>query len=328
MMSYTLVTALLLCNLSWIPVSVSESQTVEVQPGGEVTLMCTNISSYSIYSEWFRVGKRSKPCCISSMYKSDDNARFCDGFQNGNGCSAGIAMPLKSAACLMMSGKSRRSPLAAGMWLADWSGEGEDRSSGAPCRGGEGESRNCGAPPSRSGSRSPDGEMGELGGEPEMEGAEPADSCPPSRISSRIFGKLLPQRILSSSSSGETAPRSAQLPSPLPSTWSAMKASAHRCSSSTEKPDGITSLASVILGGVTVFLLTVIVSLVLKIRQLQTAAEEELQPQRSEVNPIIRFTFIYELKYAALSFHPKPKRSRRPASEKEVEPNVVYAATR
>lgn len=34
------------------------------------------------------------------------------------------------------------------------------------------------------------------------------------------------------------------------------------------------------------------------------------------------------LNYAALSFHPKAKSSRRPASENQVESNVVYAATR
>ncbi len=34
------------------------------------------------------------------------------------------------------------------------------------------------------------------------------------------------------------------------------------------------------------------------------------------------------LNYAALSFHPKAKSSRRPASEDQLEPNVVYAATR
>ncbi|XP_078137892.1 uncharacterized protein LOC144537882, partial [Centroberyx gerrardi] len=90
----------------------------------------------------------------------------------------------------------------------------------------------------------------------------------------------------------------------------------------TKDPDGITSLACAFLGGVTVFLIMVIIGLVLKIRQLEIAAEEEMQAQTSENLD------SDELKYAALSFHPKPKRSRRPASEKEVEPNVVYAATR
>lgn len=35
-----------------------------------------------------------------------------------------------------------------------------------------------------------------------------------------------------------------------------------------------------------------------------------------------------DLNYAALSFQTKAKRSRRPATQREPEPNVVYAATR
>lgn len=35
-----------------------------------------------------------------------------------------------------------------------------------------------------------------------------------------------------------------------------------------------------------------------------------------------------DLNYAALSFQTKAKRSRRPATQSEPEPNVVYAATR
>ncbi|XP_071394165.1 uncharacterized protein [Centroberyx affinis] len=239
MMSYTLGTALLLCNLSWIPVSVSESQTVEVQPGEEVTLMCTNISSSPIYSEWFRLGNRSEPHCISFMYKSDDKAQFCDDFQNGR-----------------FEMRSNVSTLFLKIMPVDLSDSGLYF-----CRFDIDE-----------------------------------DTVNVNATYLKVQG------------SGEFDDEVDGL-----------------CK---KKSDGITSLASVILGGVTVFLIMVIVGLVLKISQLQTAAKEELQPQRSEVNPILRLTFKYELKYAALSFHPKPKRSRRPASEKEVEPNVVYAATR
>ncbi|XP_038586801.1 uncharacterized protein LOC119911891 [Micropterus salmoides] len=81
MMNFTLVTALL-CTFSWISVSVSEFHTVEVQPGEEVTLMCSNFTSTPSHINWFRLNNRPNASCISSMFSSDTNATFCDGFQN------------------------------------------------------------------------------------------------------------------------------------------------------------------------------------------------------------------------------------------------------
>ncbi|XP_050931574.1 uncharacterized protein LOC108881999 isoform X8 [Lates calcarifer] len=91
----------------------------------------------------------------------------------------------------------------------------------------------------------------------------------------------------------------------------------------TEKtPDGITNLMTVVLGALTVFLTIVIIVLAVKIRKLQTAVNEEPQTERN------KNLGSDDLNYAALSFQSKAKRKRRPPSERELEPNVVYAATR
>ena len=67
----------------WISVSGSESHTVEVRTGDEVTLLCSNLSTSPTQTDWFRVVNRTKPHCIASMYGSDGKVSFCDGFQNG-----------------------------------------------------------------------------------------------------------------------------------------------------------------------------------------------------------------------------------------------------
>ncbi|XP_071335542.1 uncharacterized protein, partial [Trachinotus anak] len=67
----------------WISVSVSEFHTVEVQSGKEVTLQCTNYSSTISHIFWFRLDNRPNISCISSMFSSDGNVSFCDGFKNG-----------------------------------------------------------------------------------------------------------------------------------------------------------------------------------------------------------------------------------------------------
>ena len=67
----------------WISVQGSESHAVERQPGDEVTLLCSNLSTSPTQTDWFRVVNRTKPHCISSMYGSAGDVSFCDGFQNG-----------------------------------------------------------------------------------------------------------------------------------------------------------------------------------------------------------------------------------------------------
>ncbi|XP_018529733.1 uncharacterized protein LOC108882005 isoform X2 [Lates calcarifer] len=84
MMNFTMITALMLCSLSWISVSVSESQIVKAQPGQEVTLLISNISKHETVTFWFRLVNKTKVSCISVMPRSDSKADFCDGYKTGN----------------------------------------------------------------------------------------------------------------------------------------------------------------------------------------------------------------------------------------------------
>ncbi|XP_049923948.1 uncharacterized protein LOC126404622 [Epinephelus moara] len=81
-MSFTLITALLwTCSL--ISVSVSEFHTVEVQPGEQVTLMCSNFTSFISHIFWFRLTRRANISYVSSMTTPDTKALLRDGFKNG-----------------------------------------------------------------------------------------------------------------------------------------------------------------------------------------------------------------------------------------------------
>uniref|UniRef100_A0A4W6CVQ6 Ig-like domain-containing protein n=1 Tax=Lates calcarifer TaxID=8187 RepID=A0A4W6CVQ6_LATCA len=207
MRSFTLITALILCCINWISVSVSETQTVEVQLGQEVTLLCPNISKFSTTTEWFRLVNRTEVSCVSSMRWSG-GVSFCDGFQNRFEMSSNITT---------------------------------------------------------------------------------------------VFLKI---KRVDFSDSGLY--------------FCGFYIYAHTVISNTihlnvqETPDGITNLMTVVLGGLTVFLTIVIIVLAVKIRKLQTGTNLGSD----------------DLNYAALSFQSKAKRKRRPPSERELEPNVVYAATR
>ncbi|XP_036968658.1 uncharacterized protein LOC119027502 [Acanthopagrus latus] len=80
--------------------------------------------------------------------------------------------------------------------------------------------------------------------------------------------------------------------------------------------DGIAMLTSVILGALTVVLVLVIIGLVVKVRKLQTALEENQNPeQRKNVG------HDDDVNYAAVTIRPKAKRRQQ-------EPNVIYASTR
>ncbi|XP_037614623.1 uncharacterized protein LOC119481592 [Sebastes umbrosus] len=216
MRSFTL-TALLLCSL--ISVSGSESQTVEVQSGDEVTLTCPNIFKIPTRKEWFRLINRTKPSCISSMYGVYGEALLCDGFQKEK-----FEMSSNNSTVFL---KIKRVDLSdSGLYF-------------------------CG-----------------------------------------IYKDQ----------------------------HTVIVSATHLIVQ--EENDGSANLMSLILGGLTVSLTIVVVVLAVKVRKLQTAVNEEPQPERN------KNLGSDELNYAALSFQAKPKRSRRPAPEREMEPHVVYAATR
>ncbi|XP_040887443.1 uncharacterized protein LOC121177259 isoform X2 [Toxotes jaculatrix] len=218
MRSFTLITALFLCCSNWICVSVSETQTVEVQPGQEVSLLCSNISRTIAYTFWSRLHKMNNVSCISSMYESDDKPSYCDGFENGFEMSSNITTVFL---------KIKRVDLSdSGLYFCGFYMNGHI-----------------------------------------------------------VIGSATHLKVQ-------------------------------------EMPDGTTNLMSVILGGLTVLLTIVIIILAVKIRKLQKAVNEEPQTERN------KDLGSDDLNYAALSFQAKAKRNRRPASERELEPNVLYAASR
>ncbi|XP_078101755.1 uncharacterized protein LOC144514749 isoform X2 [Sander vitreus] len=84
-MKRSLITALILCSISWISVSGSEShtETVEGRLGEEVTLTCSNPASRDAATLWLRVVNRTKVIWISTMTWSAGNPSYSDGIQNG-----------------------------------------------------------------------------------------------------------------------------------------------------------------------------------------------------------------------------------------------------
>uniref|UniRef100_A0A3P8Q4S7 Immunoglobulin domain-containing protein n=1 Tax=Astatotilapia calliptera TaxID=8154 RepID=A0A3P8Q4S7_ASTCA len=92
--------------------------------------------------------------------------------------------------------------------------------------------------------------------------------------------------------------------------------------------DGLTNLSTVILGSLTVFLLLVIIGLVVSIRKLHTGIY--VFEFKLKFNPSKLWFNCFKsdaMNYAALSFHTRTN-MRRPAPQRELEPNVLYAATR
>ncbi|XP_049425525.1 uncharacterized protein LOC125884492 [Epinephelus fuscoguttatus] len=221
MMKCTLITALIICSLSWISVSAADSQTVEVQSGKEVSLTCSEKSDSP--TVWFRVVNRTKASWISTMITSTSDPSYCDGCENG---------------AFEMSSNTSTASL-------------------------------------------------------KMKKVNVSDS-------GLYFCVVLTQKTVFSTTHlnvpGSDEPHDDVDRKP-------------------KKSDDVTKLMSVILGGLTAVLLTVIIGLVVTIRKLQKAFSEKQNPPQRE-NP-----GSDDLNYAVVNFCQKGRR-------REVEQNVVYSSTR
>ncbi|KAM9718157.1 uncharacterized protein ACNS7B_021561 [Menidia menidia] len=217
-MSFTVILALI-CSFSWVSVSVSEFHTVEVQPGEEVTLLCSNLSKFITHIYWFKLADRLNASCISYMTRSDCNASLCAGYKHGQ-----------------FKMTSNTTNLFLNIKPVDFSDSGLYF---------------CGI--------YRDGH-------------------------SVIFSATYLQVQVS----------------PV---------------------DALTNKLIIILGSGMIFLVIVIICLVVRIRILHAGQPDKQNLQNAE-------TSSEALNYAAVSFRPKEKKSRRPVEERELEPHVVYAATR
>uniref|UniRef100_A0A3Q3E121 Ig-like domain-containing protein n=1 Tax=Labrus bergylta TaxID=56723 RepID=A0A3Q3E121_9LABR len=81
-MNKVLIKAFLLCSLSWISVSGSESQTVEVQSGEDVTLMCSGMDKHVSVRYWLKLVKGTDIQCVSTMTSYNSEVTYHDGFSN------------------------------------------------------------------------------------------------------------------------------------------------------------------------------------------------------------------------------------------------------
>ncbi|XP_037614595.1 uncharacterized protein LOC119481569 isoform X2 [Sebastes umbrosus] len=236
MKTFTLITALTLCSFSWISVSGSEFQTVEVQSGEEVTLTCSNMSSVRSLTWWSRLVNRTKASCITVMYDAHGDVTYCDGFKN-----------------LKFNMSSNISTVFLKIKDVDLSDSGQYF---------------CGF---------------YLSGRPTF---------------SEIHTLNIKETDLFIDETHDDV------------------------DSQCEMSDETTKLLSVILGGVTVFLVMIIICLAVKIKTLQKDRVEEQNPQRTKNQG------SDDLNYAAVTFHPKTDRNHRPAPDREVEPNVIYSSIR
>ncbi|XP_071334057.1 uncharacterized protein [Trachinotus anak] len=231
MKTFTLITALLLCSFSWISVSVSQSQTVEVQSGEEVTLRCSNITKSKSVAFWFRLVNRTEVSCISFMTASDSAAELCDGYKNEK-------FDMKSNMSSIFLKIKKVDSSDSGLYFCGFYTNGNA-----------------------------------------------VFSVSYLNVEGQLKNQFDDEDSISEKKTDE-------------------------------KPE------LTILRSVTVLLVMIIIGLVVKIRKLQKAANEELHPERN------KNLGSDDLNSAALRLLSKTIRNRRPASEREVETHVIYNAAR
>ncbi|XP_029615455.1 uncharacterized protein LOC115197908 [Salmo trutta] len=80
-MARTFLQALLLYGLTLVSVLVSQSQTMEVRIGDNITLQCSNVTTVVGHTAWFKQVNGSEPVCISSMYGFNSTPDLHNDFQ-------------------------------------------------------------------------------------------------------------------------------------------------------------------------------------------------------------------------------------------------------
>ncbi|XP_034713259.1 uncharacterized protein LOC117935231 [Etheostoma cragini] len=334
MMSFTVVTASLLCSLGWISVSGSESHTVEAQPGEDVTLLCSNFSNAPSQIYWFRVVKGSQPRCVSFMFKPPEPAILCDGFQNGKfemrSNMSAVFLKIKqvnsSDSGLYFCGFNIiKNPVIVGATYLDVQEEPAEiehlmsvilaavtvvltkliiglvvtntrfQTACFPCTPGACSfSKLCG-----------------VYGRTVSPRPRIPDGVPRAVV---VWYEYTNRYSPTCSPLLKNTVKAANVDIIVNMHMSGLKS--NLMIFIIAESDGTAKLMSGILGALTVLLVMIIIGLVVKNRKLQTAANEEQNPQQPENRA------SEEVNYAAVAFRPKTRRKR------EVEPNVVYASTR
>ena len=84
MITAIIVINFLLCVSDLVSALVSQSQTMEVRTGDNITLQCSNLTMAAGHTAWFKQVNGSEPVCISSMYSVASTPDLHNGFQRSH----------------------------------------------------------------------------------------------------------------------------------------------------------------------------------------------------------------------------------------------------